>query len=189
MLVHRAGSGPSRIAAASACAPAAGRHPASRRTDTKRGKLFLERRRLTFRTSGLRRSLNQQFKAVIAFPAHILEDRHGASLLCAFIIEVTGGASQRMRLSMYQEEKTFVLRFTLEASFPDEYDDDDDHLAWVRQWESDIKPAMLKQVFDSLRRHPAWTSHVRNRGCASTDEIEIVLERDFSKPAPFSLKP
>ena len=89
---------------------------------------------------------------------------------------------------MYQEEKTFVLRFSLEASFPDDYDGEDDHMAWVREWESDIKPGMLKQIFEALRRHPAWTSHVRNRGLASTDEIEIVLARDFSKPAPFSLR-
>ena len=89
---------------------------------------------------------------------------------------------------MYQEEKAFVLRFSLEASFPDEYEGDEDDLAWVREWESTIKPEMLKQVFDSLRRHPAWTSHVRNRGRASTDEIEIVVSRDFSKPASFALR-
>lgn len=89
---------------------------------------------------------------------------------------------------MYQEEKTFVLRFSLEASFPDDYDGEDDHQAWVQEWESQIKPGMLKQVFESLRRHPAWTSHVRNRGRASTDEIEIVLARDFSQPDSFSLK-
>jgi hypothetical protein len=104
------------------------------------------------------------------------------------IIEVMPGASQRVRIEMYQEEKTFVLRFSLEASFPDDYEGEDDHMAWHQEWESEIKPAMLKQVFESLRRHPAWTSHVRNRGRASTDEIEIVLSRDFSKPAPFSLK-
>jgi hypothetical protein len=89
---------------------------------------------------------------------------------------------------MYQEEKQFVLRFSLEASFPDDYDGEDDHLAWMKEWESAIKPDMLKQVFESLRRHPSWTSHVRNRGHASTDEIEIVVARDFSKPAPFSFK-
>jgi len=89
---------------------------------------------------------------------------------------------------MYQEEKTFVLRFSLEASFPDEYDGEDDHMVWVQEWESTIKPDLLKQVFEALRRHPAWRSHVRNRGRASTDEIEIVLARDFSKPAPFSLR-
>ena len=89
---------------------------------------------------------------------------------------------------MYQEEKTFVLRFSLEGNFPDDYDGEDDHMGWVQAWESEIKPDLLKQVFEALRRHPAWTSHVRNRGRAPTDEIEIVLTRDFSKPVPFSLK-
>jgi hypothetical protein len=99
-----------------------------------------------------------------------------------------GSASQRMRLEMYQEEKTFVLRFNLEASFPDDYEGEADHMAWVQEWESDIKPGLLKHVFEHLRRHPAWTSHVRNRGRASTDEIEIVLGRDFSKPTPVSVR-
>ena len=111
------------------------------------------------------------------------------SLLCASIIGVRDGHSQRMRAGMYQEEKTFVLRFSLEASFPDEYDGDSDHMTWLQEWEADIKPVMLKQVFEALRKHPAWTSHVRNRGLASTDEIEIVLARDFSKPVPFTLRP
>jgi hypothetical protein len=93
-----------------------------------------------------------------------------------------------MRPKMYQEEKTFVLRFTLEASFPDDYEGEEDHLGWVQEWESAIKPAMLKQVFESLRGHPGWASHVRNRGLPSTDEIEIVVARDFSKPAPLSLR-
>jgi len=110
-------------------------------------------------------------------------------LLCVCIIGVRDGHSQRMRAGMYQEEKTFVLRFSLEASFPDDYDGDGDHMTWLHEWETDIKPVMLKHVFEALRTHPAWTSHVRNRGRASTDEIEIVLERDFSKPAPFSLRP
>lgn len=89
---------------------------------------------------------------------------------------------------MYQEEKTFILRFSLEASFPEEYEGEADQMAWIQEWESAIKPGMLKHVFEWLRQHPAWTSHVRNRGRASTDEIEIVLERDFSKPAPVTLR-
>ena len=48
---------------------------------------------------------------------------------------------------MYQEEQTFALRFTLEASFPDEYEGDEDNKAWVREWEALIKPQMLKLVF------------------------------------------
>lgn len=88
---------------------------------------------------------------------------------------------------MYQEEKMFALRFSLEASFPDDYEGDEDHLAWVREWESVIKPNMLKQIFESLRQHSAWKSHIRNRGMSSSDEIEIVVARDFSRPVPFSL--
>jgi hypothetical protein len=88
---------------------------------------------------------------------------------------------------MYQEEKTFTLRFTLEASFPDDYEGEDDHQAWVHEWEALIKPQVVKSVFESLRAHPGWTSHVRNRGASPSDEIEIVLARDFSQPRPFSL--
>jgi hypothetical protein len=88
---------------------------------------------------------------------------------------------------MYQEEKTFTLRFSLEASFQEDYEGEDDHLAWVHEWESRIKPQVLKQVFESLRQQPGWTSHIRNRGVSPADEIEIVLERDFSKPIPFTL--
>jgi len=88
---------------------------------------------------------------------------------------------------MYQEEKTFTLRFSLEASFPDEYEGDEDQLAWAREWESHMKPQVLKQVFESLRQQPGWSSHVRNRGLSATDEIEIVVARDFGKPVPFTL--
>ncbi len=88
---------------------------------------------------------------------------------------------------MYQEEKAFTLRFSLEASFSDDYEGDEDHLAWVRGWEERIKPDLLKALFESLRQHQSWQSHVRNRGKSPADEIEIVLARDFSKPQGFSL--
>ncbi|MGQ0694320.1 MAG: hypothetical protein ACT4OL_01935 [Nitrospiraceae bacterium] len=88
---------------------------------------------------------------------------------------------------MYQEEQTFALRFTLEASFPDDYEGDEDNNAWVREWEALIKPQMLKLVFESLRQYPGWTAHVRNRGASPTDEIEVVLARDFSQSRPFPM--
>ena len=88
---------------------------------------------------------------------------------------------------MYQEEKTFTFRFSLEASFPDEYEGDEEHHTWVREWEARIKPDLLKVLFESLRQHQSWQAHVRNRGKSPADEIEIVLARDFSKPQGFSL--
>ena len=88
---------------------------------------------------------------------------------------------------MYQEEKTFTFRFSLEASFSDDYEGEQDNQAWVREWEAQIKPDLLKVIFESLRQHRAWQAHIRNRGKPPADEIEIVLARDFSKPQGFSL--
>ncbi len=85
---------------------------------------------------------------------------------------------------MYQEEKTFRLRVTLEASFPDDYDGEEDESNWVGEWEAQMKPRLIKSVFDSLRLQRGWSSHIRNRGISPTDEIEIVVSKDFSQPVP-----
>ncbi len=85
---------------------------------------------------------------------------------------------------MYQEEKSFTLRFSLEASFPDDYEGEEENQAWVREWETKIKADLLKVVFESLRQHQSWKTHVRNRGKSPSDEIEIVLARAFSQEIP-----
>jgi len=81
---------------------------------------------------------------------------------------------------MFKEEKTFNFRFTLEASFPEDYDGDEDNHAWVQEWEKRIKPELTKLMFDFLRHHSSWTVHVRNRGLSPLDEIEIAMTKDFS---------
>lgn len=88
---------------------------------------------------------------------------------------------------MRHEEKTFTFRFSLEAAFPDDYEGDQDDYTWLRDWETRVKPELIKIVFDSLRQYPTWNVHVRNRGKSPTDEIEVAVARDFSKPQPFSL--
>jgi len=80
-----------------------------------------------------------------------------------------------------QEEKVFTLRFTLEAVFVDDYEGDEDEYAWLKEWEHRLKPALLKLIFDTLRKDSAWKAHVRNRGASSLDEIEIVLVKEFKK--------
>lgn len=80
---------------------------------------------------------------------------------------------------MNREEKTFALRFSLEAIFPDDYDGDADEYKWVNEWEQQMKPALVKLVFDSLRKNPSWKAHVRNRGTSPLDEIEIAMVKNF----------
>ena len=81
---------------------------------------------------------------------------------------------------MIHEEKQFCLRFSLEAQFPDEYEGDDDNYTWLRDWEQQVKPDLLKVVFETLRRHPLWNVHVRNRGLSPQDEIEIAMTKDLA---------
>ena len=81
---------------------------------------------------------------------------------------------------MYQEEKQFVIRFSIEAQFPDQYEGEEDNHAWLRDWEVRIKPEILKELFAALRQDPLWVARIRNRGMAPTDEIEISLSREFS---------
>ncbi|MBI4400028.1 MAG: hypothetical protein HY581_00165 [Nitrospirae bacterium] len=82
---------------------------------------------------------------------------------------------------MFQEEKGFNLRFSLEANFPEDYEGDEDNYAWLKDWRTRVKPELLKIIFDTLRRDPSWTVHVRNRGVSPEDEIEIAMVKDFSK--------
>ena len=84
---------------------------------------------------------------------------------------------------MYQEEQTFNLRFSLEAKFPDEYDGEDDEMVWLKQWETQVKPDIVKSIFQTLERYPDWAARLRNRWMAATDEIERVVEKTYSDPS------
>ena len=90
---------------------------------------------------------------------------------------------------MFQEEKTFTFRFSLEATFPEDYEGDEDNYAWLQDWEKRIKPELLHVLFTSLRQNPSWTARVRNRGMSPEAEIEIVMVKDFAKDGHKPPKP
>ena len=75
---------------------------------------------------------------------------------------------------MYQEEKTFTLRFSLEASFPDDYEGDEENQAWVREWDTRIKPDLVKALFESLRQ---WIGLVSGTRAVTTAEAPFVVTR------------
>ena len=80
---------------------------------------------------------------------------------------------------MHTEDKTFNLRFSLEATFSEHYQGTEDEHIWAKEWEHLIKPQLLKEVFTILRAHSDWTPRIRNRGMTQEDEIEIVLTMNF----------
>ena len=82
----------------------------------------------------------------------------------------------------FREEKEFRLRFSLECSFPEEYDGDEDGYEWLRAWEQRLKPRVVRAVFDAIRSEPGWQAHARNRGVSEQEEIEVVIERRHDAP-------
>lgn len=76
---------------------------------------------------------------------------------------------------MLTPEKSFQLRFTVQAQLAQESDEDDDE--YWKEWEGTVKPALIKAVFQSLRTHPRWEAHVRNRGIDAEYEVEVVVTR------------
>jgi hypothetical protein len=90
---------------------------------------------------------------------------------------VDGGARPRFLNAMdYVEERSFVLRFALEARFPDDYEGERDGMAWYEDWERALKPKVLRAVLQTLTQEPGWRVHARNRGADSEREIELVVE-------------
>ena len=85
---------------------------------------------------------------------------------------------------MEARDKTFAMRFSLTANIPNALweDDDFEEDAWLGEWEGAIKPGLIRAIFLHLRSFPNWEAHIRNRGISPLDEIEIVLERNFSVP-------
>ena len=77
------------------------------------------------------------------------------------------------------DERTFTLRFSLSATIaPAAWDDEDfEGDEWLGEWEANIKPGLIREVFAYLRKFEGWTCHVRNRGMSATDEIEIVMTK------------
>ena len=82
---------------------------------------------------------------------------------------------------MYKIEESFRLRFSLEVEISDERleDDDFEEDAWRVEWERDLKPRLVRAVFEALRESPEWTTHARNRGISTEDEVEVVLARRY----------
>ena len=75
--------------------------------------------------------------------------------------------------------------FPWKPIFPEDYEGDEDGHAWLHDWETRVKPDVIKSIFTTLRKFPSWSAHVRNRGIEQTEEIEISLVKDYSKPMRF----
>ena len=85
---------------------------------------------------------------------------------------------------METRERTFTIRLSLSATIPEALLDDDrfEEDEWVKEWETQLKPALIRAVVSHLRSFRGWQVHIRSRGISPEDEIEMVVERRFALP-------
>jgi hypothetical protein len=77
---------------------------------------------------------------------------------------------------MHVERKEFTLRFELSASFPEDYDGDDDGYAWAAAVPA-LAQSLIAAVTRAVATQPGWSLRPKNRGRSSEDEITFVVER------------
>jgi hypothetical protein len=77
---------------------------------------------------------------------------------------------------MHVENKEFAIRIDLRASFPDDYEGEEDGYSWA----GDFRPlaqALVTAVARTIAAHPGWTFHPSNRGRSSEDEVSFIVEK------------
>lgn len=73
------------------------------------------------------------------------------------------------------ENGEWLVRFTLEAKFPEAYEGDDDGYAWLQRFHEELRPRLVRAVFRELRATPGWEARVQNRGAPEERELEILV--------------
>jgi hypothetical protein len=77
----------------------------------------------------------------------------------------------------HREERQFVIHLHLFAEFADDYEGDEDGFAWHRHFEQELRPRLVRAVFDALRAEPSWVATAAPRGRDPAETLDIVVER------------
>jgi hypothetical protein len=86
---------------------------------------------------------------------------------------------------VHREEGRFTIRVELSAEFDEEYEGDDDGYAWLRRWQSEVRPRLARAVVDSLREPipgARFDAIPVSRGASPDENIEIAVR--FRVPPP-----
>jgi hypothetical protein len=77
----------------------------------------------------------------------------------------------------YKEERDFSIVIHLSAGFDESYEGDLDGFAWFEQhFEQELKPALVRGVFELLRSHPRFVAVAAPRGRDPDRALEVELK-------------
>lgn len=76
-------------------------------------------------------------------------------------------------MTAHREEGEFTIRIDLGAEFAEDYEGDDDGNAWLERWQSQVRPRLVRAVFEALRSDPAFTAIPVTRGRSPDENLDI----------------
>jgi len=77
----------------------------------------------------------------------------------------------------YREERELVIRLHLSAEFGEEYAGEDDGFVWHREFDEQVRPALVRELLRVLTADERYRITPINRGLDSHEELELKVER------------
>ena len=77
----------------------------------------------------------------------------------------------------YREERTYTIELRLSASFPDDYEGEEDGYEWHARFDRVVRPRVARAVIEALMRDPGWKVTPTTRGESETERLELLVER------------
>ena len=80
-------------------------------------------------------------------------------------------------MSDYREERTYAVQLHLSATFPDDYEGDDDGYEWHAHFDRVVRPKIARAVIDTLLADGGWKITSATCGESESDHLELLVER------------
>jgi hypothetical protein len=85
---------------------------------------------------------------------------------------------------VHREEGQFTIRVELSAEFDESYEGDDDGYAWLRAWQSEVRPRVARAVMDALRTSHHFDALPVSRGANPDENLEVAVTLRVSASRP-----
>lgn len=79
-------------------------------------------------------------------------------------------------MAVHREEGALTIRIELSAEFDDDYEGDDDGLAWLERFRSEVQPSVVRAVFDALRANRKFDVIPVTRGRAPDENVDVEVK-------------
>ena len=80
-------------------------------------------------------------------------------------------------MSDYREERTYTVELRLSATFPEDYEGEEDGFEWHAHFDRVVRPRIARAVIEALRAEPGWKITPTSRGQSESERLELIVER------------